>query len=788
MKIRVAELWNPVKGVTIKKARVETFLFHFAHPLDMEAVLNGGPWIFDNSTLILEQVQLGMQIEHIPLFHVLIWVQVHNLPMGLMKEKVGRTLANYMGSFMEYDKNNNSSFWRQYMRIRVRMDVRQPLKKDTRMKNKEGEWCTVNFMYEKLGVFCFVSGIMGHAENKCEVRYAMEQDDGTREWTAYIRTRPRRQGGRIVSKWLREEKGGREVHGGGDRAAQTNSPTCSQSRGPTNAELAENDQEKIPTINQHTIMTRQGLSGPMKILSWNCRGLSTPSAIPNLRNIAQGHQPDILFLSETPAKAQTMERIREKDEGEWRLTCYYGYPEMGRRRQAWDLLRELRDMSDLPWCILGDFNDFLSQEDKRGNHSHPNWLCSGFRTAVSDCDLTDIHLEDYPYTWIKSREFPNDQQWDDLHIPFRKYVAEGGGCGDGWLGRERGTNIIRKTSRCAEKLSRWGRRKRKRFKQEVADCGEEMERLRGNHDLSNSGRYIEVIHALKRKTRGRKGELALKIDITKAYDKVDWGFLRGMLERLGFASKWIHWMMLCVSSVNYSVLVNFDKARGDLHGVKICRGALTMSHLLFADDCFLFCRANIDESTHLMQILHTYEEASGQEINLTKSEVFISRNLSTGAQEDLSRIMGVRHVLGTDNYLGLPSMIGRKRKDIFAYIKDRVWKRINSWRGRALSKTWKEVMIKSVLQVITSYVMSIYLLPDSTIKEIERIMNSFWWGGGALNQGIRWLAWDRMTYPKALGGMGFRDLHSFNLAMIAKQGWHMMTLLYPKFCPLFYHI
>ncbi|MCI14198.1 RNA-directed DNA polymerase (Reverse transcriptase), partial [Trifolium medium] len=176
-----------------------------------------------------------------------------------------------------------------------------------------------------------------------------------------------------------------------------------------------------------------------------------------------------------------------------------------------------------------------------------------------------------------------------------------------------------------------------------------------------------------------------------------------------------------------------------------------------------------------MQILRTYEEATGQEINLTKSEVFFSRNLSTAAKEDLSRIMGVRHVLGTGNYLGLPSMVGRKKKDIFAYIKDRVWKRINSWRGRALSKAGKEIMIKSVLQAIPSYVMSVYLLPETTIKEIERMMNSFWWGGGAHNQGIRWLAWDRMAYPKALGGMGFRDLHSFNLAMIAKQGWNIMT-------------
>jgi hypothetical protein len=60
-------------------------------------------------------------------------------------------------------------------------------------------------------------------------------------------------------------------------------------------------------------------------------------------------------------------------------------------------------MSELLWCIIGDFNDLLSQEDKRGTHSHPNWLCAGFRNAICDCDLSDIYLEGYPYTWVKRR-------------------------------------------------------------------------------------------------------------------------------------------------------------------------------------------------------------------------------------------------------------------------------------------------------------------------------------------------------------------------------------------------
>jgi hypothetical protein len=96
----------------------------------------------------------------------------------------------------------------------------------------------VKFKYEKLGIFCFLCGIMGHAENRCEVRYSMEQDDGSRGWTADIRAEPRRQGGRLHSRWLREERGGREELGGGAREARSNFPESSQGSGPTRADVA----------------------------------------------------------------------------------------------------------------------------------------------------------------------------------------------------------------------------------------------------------------------------------------------------------------------------------------------------------------------------------------------------------------------------------------------------------------------------------------------------------------------------------------------------------------------
>jgi hypothetical protein len=60
-------------------------------------------------------------------------------------------------------------------------------------------------------------------------------------------------------------------------------------------------------------------------------------------------------------------------------------------------------------------------------------------------------------------------------------------------------------------------------------------------------------------------------------------------------------------------------------------------------------------------------------------------------------------------------------------------------------------MIKSVLQAIPAYIMNIYLLPDTLISDIERMINAFWWGGGSNNSGIRWFAWNKLACPKVKG-------------------------------------
>ncbi|CAK8540532.1 unnamed protein product [Lathyrus sativus] len=84
-------------------------------------------------------------------------------------------------------------------------------------------------------------------------------------------------------------------------------------------------------------------------------------------------------------------------------------------------------------------------------------------------------------------------------------------------------------------------------------------------------------------------------------------------------------------------------------------------------------------------------------------------------------------------------------------------------------------MIKSILQSISSCIISVYLILYVVVNDIEKMLNSFWWGGASNNKGIKWLGWDKQICTKKEGGMRFKDFKAFNLAMVAKQGWSMLT-------------
>lgn len=123
MKSKIADAWKPSMEISIKEMNQDMFLFQFYKLEDVQWVLKGGPWMFDNVMLVLHQIAPGENPANVNLWFLNIWIQIHNLPMGFMMESVGKQLGNFFGEFLEYDTKNNTAIWREFMRVRIKLDI-----------------------------------------------------------------------------------------------------------------------------------------------------------------------------------------------------------------------------------------------------------------------------------------------------------------------------------------------------------------------------------------------------------------------------------------------------------------------------------------------------------------------------------------------------------------------------------------------------------------------------------------------------------------------------------------
>lgn len=322
----------------------------------------------------------------------------------------------------------------------------------------------------------------------------------------------------------------------------------------------------------------------MSTISWNCQGMGSPRKLQFLQDIVRKERPSIVFLSETLSDRNKMEWVRSRLKFQgmivveaqgrsgglallwreadhvrllslscnhidvvvqmegvqpWRLTGFYGEPDRNLRQRTWDLLRNLARDSNLPWCVIGDMNNIVSQGEKRGGAVYPQRLIDGFNNVLDDTELKDLELYGHPYTWERGRDTAAwieirldralvSNAWWDLFALAKLYNLEGSPSDhspifldprstqivmpkkkfrfeNAWLLEplcaqivkenwevDRSHNILQKIGLCGESLEVWGKEITGCFNRRIRNCKIRLQQLRRATDAQSTKLYKEA--------------------------------------------------------------------------------------------------------------------------------------------------------------------------------------------------------------------------------------------------------------------------------------------------------
>ncbi|KAL2243600.1 UNVERIFIED_CONTAM: hypothetical protein Sindi_0478000 [Sesamum indicum] len=314
----------------------------------------------------------------------------------------------------------------------------------------------------------------------------------------------------------------------------------------------------------------------------------------------------------------------------------------------------------------------------------------------------------------------------------------------------------------------------------------------------------ELVHSLE--SRRSEANVIFKLDMAKAYDRVNWEFLFQVLRLKGFPQHWINLVANAVSNCWFSVLVNGEHA-GFFHSTRGLRqgdplspalfvlaadylsqglntlfvahptmyyqspGRVRVSHLAYADDMMIFTNICRQHMELLRDFLHAYERVSGQRINSAKSSFILSRQVPLSQLQEVQYVMGYQLKYLPVTYLGVPLYKGNRKACLFDSLISRIRDMLQGWAMTNLSHGGRLALIRSVLQAMPLHLLQVIHPPKSVLITIERIFNGFFWGSYNGRRHIHWCSWDKICRPVAEGGLGIRSLAEYVRAFSMKLWW-----------------
>lgn len=310
------------------------------------------------------------------------------------------------------------------------------------------------------------------------------------------------------------------------------------------------------------------------------------------------------------------------------------------------------------------------------------------------------------------------------------------------------------------------------------------------------------------KKRKLKGAI-IKLDFEKAYDNLNWKYLLQMMEFFGFPNKWIAWIKECISTATLSVLVNgsptkefamekgirqgdplspflfiiaaaglnllFQKAKdaGLIKGVQFNQN-FSLTHLQFVDDTIVVSNGEVAEVENIKRILRCFEVMSGLRINYHKSTVS-GVGMTEEESMHLASILKCKTQSLPIKYLGLPLGVSPRLKSSWKPVIDKFKQKLSSWKNKFLSFGGRVTLIKSVLNSLPIYYLSLFRIPEGVVKEINSIQSKFLWGDSSLKKKIHLVNWEKVSMSRERGGLGIKKIKAMNEALLIKWWWRFGT-------------
>ncbi|XP_057803117.1 uncharacterized protein LOC131018409 [Salvia miltiorrhiza] len=319
----------------------------------------------------------------------------------------------------------------------------------------------------------------------------------------------------------------------------------------------------------------------------------------------------------------------------------------------------------------------------------------------------------------------------------------------------------------------------------------------------------EGVNCMERSIQGRN--MALEVDIRKAFNTLSWDFVETVLHSFSFSQIFRQWIRVIFESARISVLFNgeqhgfFGCSRGVRQGdplspilfglaedvlsrllldaadmgfitrMKMSRSLLFPSHLLYADDVFLFCKATKRSCRMIDSILQIYASVSGQFCNKAKSTVFFGRGVPIQLRRRLQWELGFSIGSLPFIYLGVPIFAGRASTARLSCIRDRIIAHFPRWQGMQLSMAGRICLVTSIIQSAAVHSMLIYKWPAKLLHELDKACRSFIWTGCTTSKPRSSVSWNRVCAAKNQGGLNVKSFTHISQSFLLRLSWLLVT-------------